>query len=384
MPLDKRGNLGTMDALWITLPGLLIWWGILLLPWRPWSTRESLKALSSSVKGPDLSQITVLIPARNEAPVIGKTLRSLQSQGQGLHVIVIDDQSDDGTLEIARTAMPEAQLRVITGKPLPPGWSGKLWALEQGWGLINTPLTLLLDADIALQTGMLEVLRDKMHTEGRQLVSLMAWLRMDTLWEKLLMPAFIYFFKLLYPFHLANNGPRWIAAAAGGCILIETRILTQMGGFKPLQGALIDDCALARHVKHLGYRTWIGLSHGAHSLRSYDNLASIWNMVARTAFTQLFYSTGLLIFVSIIFVVAFWLPLIGLGAANLWVQLTAVLALIGMLLSYLPLLRYYRLSIVWSLTLPIIAALYLAMTWDSALRYWRGERSYWRARLYKA
>ncbi len=373
-----------MSTLWITLPSILIWWGILLLPWRPWSSRESLEVDSSSIESPDLSQVTVLIPARNEASAIGKTLRALQSQGRGLRVIVVDDQSDDSTSEIARTVLPEAQLQIITGKPLPSGWSGKLWALEQGWRHINTPLTLLLDADIALQPGLLEALRNKMRTEGRQLVSLMAWLRMETLWEKLLMPAFIYFFKLLYPFHLSNQGPAWIAAAAGGCILLETQILTQMGGFESLRESLIDDCALARRVKRLGYRTWIGLSRGVHSLRPYDNLASIWEMVARTAFTQLFYSAGLLIFVSIIFIAAFWLPLIGLWATNPWVQLTAAFALIGMLLSYLPLLRYYRLSIVWSLALPIIAALYLAMTWDSALRYWRGERSCWKARVYSA
>lgn len=367
---------------WLTLPGMLIWWGILLLPWRPWSSRESIEAPSFPAKNLDLSQITVLIPARNEALVIGKTLRSLQRQGQGLQVIVVDDESADDTAAVARAILPREQLRVITGKPLPSGWSGKLWTLEQGWPHIDTPLTLLLDADIALQAGMLEALGNKMRREERQLVSLMAWLRMETFWEKLLMPAFIYFFKLLYPFHLSNNGPRWIAAAAGGCILIETRILAEMGGFESLKGALIDDCALARQVKRLGYRTWIGLSHGVHSLRPYDNLASIWEMVARTAFTQLFYSAGLLILVSAVFIAAFWLPVIALWAMNPGVQLTAIFALAGMLLSYLPLLRYYHLPLVWSLALPAIAALYLAMTWSSALRYWRGERSYWKARLY--
>lgn len=372
-----------MDAFWLTVPAMFIWWGILLLPWRPWSTRENLEAASSSrEENPDLSQITALIPARNEAPTIGETLRSLQAQGQGLRIILVDDQSDDGTSEVARTASSGDQLRIIAGKPPPPGWSGKLWALEQGRRRINTPLTLLLDADISLQPGMLEALRHQMRIERRQLVSLMAWLRMEAFWERLLMPAFIYFFKLLYPFRLSNRGPAWIAAAAGGCILIETRIITKIGGFESLQGTLIDDCALARQVKRLGYRTWIGLSHGVHSLRPYDNLTSIWKMVARTAFTQLFYSGGLLICVSVIFVAAFWLPLMGLGATNPWVRLTAALALLGMLLSYLPLLRYYRLSMVWGLALPVTAALYLAMTWDSARRYWRGERACWKARLY--
>lgn len=371
-----------MNISWVALPGLLLWWVILLLPWRPWSSRENLEA-EHSLSDPDLSQITVLIPARNEASVIGQTLRALQNQGKGLRVILVDDQSHDGTAAIAQAAMPGEQLRIITGRPLPPDWSGKLWALEQGRRHLETPLTLLLDADIALQPGMIAALKNTMQEKDRHLVSLMAWLRMENFWEKLLMPAFIYFFKLLYPFHLSNHGPRWIAAAAGGCILVKTQVLTKMGGFGVLQGSLIDDCALARHVKGLGYRTWIGLSRGVRSLRPYPNLASIWNMVARTAFTQLCYSSGWLLACSMIFIAAFWLPLLGLGAADPWIRLTAALALIGMILSYLPILRYYDLSAAWSLALPLIAALYLAMTWSSALRYWRGERSQWKARIYR-
>ncbi|ADE14399.1 glycosyl transferase family 2 [Nitrosococcus halophilus Nc 4] len=372
-----------MSIQWVALPGLFLWWGILLLPWRPWSSRENLAAQAPSPDC-DLSQITVLIPARNEAPVIGKTLRALQNQGKGLQVILVDDQSNDGTAKIAQAAMPSEQLQIIAGKPLPPGWSGKLWALEQGRHHIKTPLTLLLDGDIRLQPGMIEAIRNKMEAEGQHLVSLMAWLRMETFWEKLLMPAFVYFFKLLYPFHLSNKGPCWIAAAAGGCILIKTQVLAKMGGFGVLRGALIDDCALARQVKSLGYRTWIGLSHGVHSLRPYPNLTSIWEMIARTAFTQLGYSNGLLLLCSAIFIAAFWLPLIGLGATDPGVRWTALLALMGMILSYLPILRYYGLSTAWSLTLPLTAALYLAMTWSSAVRYWRGERSRWKARLYRA
>jgi hopene-associated glycosyltransferase HpnB len=370
-----------MNTLWVALPGFLMWWGLLLLPWRPWSNREQLKPFPSSSHG-DLSTITALIPARNEAAVIGSTLRALQGQGSGLRVVLVDDQSDDDTVAIAQAVMPEKQLQVIAGQPLPPGWTGKLWALEQGRHLVNTPLTLLLDADITLQAGLLEALQHKMETEERHLVSLMAWLRMETFWEKLLMPAFIYFFKLLYPFQLANEGPRWIAAAAGGCVLINTQVLADIGGFKALRGALIDDCALARRVKQSGYRTWIGLSHGARSLRAYHHLNSIWDMVARTAFTQLGYSAGLLLVCSSIFTAAFWLPLFGLGATAPGVQLASALALLGMLLSYFPTLHYYRLSLGWSLALPVIAALYLTMTWGSALSYWRGERCSWKARIY--
>lgn len=377
-------NYGAINIQWIVLPGLLLWWGILLLPWRPWSTQENLEPQQAPSSNSNLSQIiTVLIPARNEATVIGETLRALQNQSSRLQVILIDDQSNDDTTRVARAIMSEGQLRIISGKPLPRGWNGKLWALEQGRHYTDTPLTLLLDADIVLQPGMIEALRNKIQAEERDLVSLMAWLRMETFWEKLLMPAFIYFFKLLYPFQLSNNGPRWIAAAAGGCILIRTQVLIKMGGFKALQGSLIDDCALARQAKCLGYRTWIGLSHGVRSLRPYNNLASIWEMVARTAFTQLYYSSGLLLLCSAIFAAAFWLPIIGLMTADLWTRLSAMLALVGMILSYVPILRYYGLSAIWGLALPLIAVLYLAMTWSSALRYWRGERSRWKARIYK-
>lgn len=370
-----------MRWIWLALPGALIWLSMLVLPWRPWRVREVLDAAVTSAK-PDLSDVTALIPARNEAETIELTLKALAAQGPGLTTVLVDDQSDDGTAKMARKAATQS-LRVISGCALPTGWSGKLWALEQGRVHLNRRLTLLMDADIELQPGVLAALRAKMERDGLHFVSLMAALRMKTFWEKLLLPAFIYFFRLLYPFRLANDPTRRrIAAAAGGCILLETRLIDEIGGFQALRGALIDDCELARRVKALGYRTWVGLTHSVRSLRCYDELAAIWNMVARSAFTQLRYSTLLLLACTGIFVIAFWLPVAGLMFPHTIARWIAVIGLVAMMSSYLPTLRFYGLSGGWAIALPLIGTLYLAMTWTSAVRYWRGKRSRWKGRVY--
>lgn len=351
-----------------------MWLGLLLAPWRPWSTREHLEA--EPLAAVRLDDVTVLIPARNEAEVIGASLRALQRQGDGLRIVVIDDQSSDGTAAIARS-YPRTQ--VIAGAPLPEGWAGKLWALEQGRQHVRTPLTLLLDADIELRPGMLATLLRHKQREQRQFVSIMADLRRTSFWDRLLLPAFVYYFKLLYPFAMSNSRSRLVAAAAGGCILLDTDVLERIGGFASLRDALIDDCALARRVKRAGGRTWIGLSRDVLSLRPYGSFASIHQMVARSAFTQLGYSTPLLLVVTALFLLAYGAPLLLLGSP-LWPL--ATLALIAMLLSYLPMLSYYRMRPWWTLLLPLAAALYLGMTWSSALRYWRGVRSQWKGRVY--
>jgi hopene-associated glycosyltransferase HpnB len=360
------------------LPALM-WLGLLLVPWRPWSTREHLEADPTMGQAFDLSDVTVLMPARNEGDVIGVTLAGLQRQGAGLHVVVVDDQSTDTTASIA-AAFPRT--RVISGQPLPEGWAGKLWALEQGSTQVHTALTLLLDADIQLQPGMLATLVAYKRREQRQLVSLMADLRRTSGWDRLLLPVFVYYFKLLYPFALSNSQNRFVAAAAGGCILVDTQVLRRIGAFASLRDALIDDCTLARQVKQAGYRIWLGLSRDVVSVRPYGTLASIHQMVARSAFTQLGYSTGLLLVVTAVFALAYGAPLALLAAPRVWpLALTAWLA---MTVSYLPMLRYYRLSPLWALLLPLSAVLYLAMTWSSAIRYWRGVRSQWKGRVYSS
>jgi hopene-associated glycosyltransferase HpnB len=369
--------------LWVWLAGLsaVLWLSILALPWQPWRVRE---ALDSADQPPntDLSDVTVLIPARNEAQVLPHTLRALALQGDGLRVVLVDDQSDDGTARIARGLL-QSRDRVLSAAALPAGWSGKLWALEQARGYATTPLILLLDADIVLDPGLIATLRAKLLGERLQFISLMARLRAEAFWERALMPAFVYFFKLLYPFRLANYPahPR-IAAAAGGCILLEARVLDRIGGFEALRGALIDDCTLAARVKAQGFAVWIGLTHSVHSIRRYDTLQAVWNMVARSAFTQLRYSWLVLIAVTAIFAVAFWSPLLALSSGVHGPVALALIALAAMTISYLPMVRFYALSPAWALSLPIVATLFLVMTWSSAWRWQFGRGSAWKGRVY--
>ena len=363
--------------------GAALWLCVLVLPWQPWRVRERLEpGPAEDAADISLEDVTVLIPARDEAMVIGDTLAALGRQGRGLRAVLVDDRSGDDTAEVARQAAPEGiVLNVQAGAPLSEGWTGKLWALEQGRRRIETPLTLLLDADITLRPGMLRALLAKRAETDAALVSIMAALRMRGGWEKLLLPAFIFFFRLLYPFHLSNGPGRRVAASAGGCVLVETAVLVQIGGFEAIRGALIDDCALARAVKDAGHRTWIGVSRGAESHRDYPTLGVVWRMVARTAYTQLRYSPVLLLLCTLLMALMFWAPIAGLGGP-LAAQIAGAVGLVGMTLCYLPTVRYYRLFSAWALTMPLIGTLFLAMTWHSALRDWGGRRSEWKGRVY--
>ena len=375
----------TIAILWsgLSAAGGALWLCILALPWQPWRVRERLEPEpADDAADGDLGGIMVLIPARNEAAVIGDTLAALGRQGRGLRVVLVDDRSGDGTAEAARRTAPDSLiLEICPGAPLADGWSGKLWALEQGRRRIETPLTLLLDADITLRPGMIRALLRRKEESGAALVSVMAALRMKGGWEKLLLPAFIFFFRLLYPFHLANGPGRRVAAAAGGCVLVETPVLAGIGGFAAIRGALIDDCALARAVKEAGHRTWVGVSRGAASHRAYPRLGDVWRMVARTAYTQLRYSPALLLLCTLLMVLAFWAPVAGLGGP-LPAKIAAGASLVAMVACYLPTVRYYRLAPGWALTMPLIGTLFFAMTWHSALRDWSGRRSEWKGRVY--
>ena len=361
--------------------GAICWMSLVLLPWRPWSTREKVETPASFQSGTDLSDITVLIPARNEGPYIGHTLDGVKAQGANIRIVVIDDQSSDDTAEQAR----RSGAQVLHGTAPPREWSGKLWALEQGLREVETSYTLLLDADIELAEGIVIELKRKAHDDNLAFVSLMAEPPMENLIERLLMPAFIFFFKLLYPFGLANKPESRVAAAAGGCILVETQALRTSGAFANLHNALIDDCTLAAHIKAAGLRTYIGLSHAARSHRGYHALKPIWDMVARTAFTQLRYSLSLLIVCTAIMTSMFWAaPLAFLLLSTQEAYMASAVAWLAMFFTYIPTLIYYHRSPLWSLALPVIGTLYLAMTWTSALRYWRGERARWKDRHYES
>lgn len=358
---------------------LACWAGVLLAPWAAWLCREHLEPDPDPPASP--SDFTVLIPARNEAEVIGETLRALPIAAPATRVVVIDDQSTDATASIARASgLPH--LTVIAGTTPPQGWTGKLWAMQQGLERATTSRVLLLDADIRLAPGMLASLQRKAN-EGYAMVSLCAEPCWDGLAARWLLPAFVFFFKLLYPFALANNRDSRVAAAAGGVILIDREALLDAGGFGAWRDAIIDDCALAAHVKHKGYRCWIGLTHGANSRRR-ARFADIAHMIARTAFVQLRESLPLTLAASVLLIVAFWIPVLALAfGPTRTAQAIGLIAVLAMLACYLPTLMYYRRSPLAALLLPLAATFFLAATWYSAWRASTGTRSVWKGRRYQ-
>ena len=318
------------------------------------------------------------------------TLSALQQQGNGLSVIVIDDQSTDNTAAVVREhpLTRQGAVQLLQTPPLAEGWSGKLWALQQGWAHVRTPLLLLLDADITLHPGMVAQLQHKLASdENLGLVSVMAWLRMKTFWECLLLPAFIFFLQATVPpLHWRIIGAHRWAAAAGGVILLRTEVLQAMGGFEPIHTTLIDDCALARHTKMLHYRTWIGLSHDARSTRACDNLAAIWQMVARTAYSQLHFSPLLLLICSLLMLLAFFSPLLGiflgLAVANVTAVVSGFITLIIMFACFLPVLRYYNVALRYLTGILVAGMLFLPMTWSSACMHYQGAGAGWKGRHY--
>ena len=367
---------------WAGALAAMLWFALLIVPWRPWRLTERLEAEPEPLNQEEgAGLVTVLMPARNEERVIARSLAALGQQGFSFPVIVIDDGSTDATGERARgVGLPE--LTILSAPELPAGWTGKLWALEQGRVLAATPYVLLLDADILLAPGIVAALLGKARRERLALVSLMAAPSMSGFWDRWFMPVFIYFFKLLYPFRLANTPTSRFAAAAGGCLLVARDALADIGGFGALRGAVIDDCTLAASIKHKAGRSiWVGVTHGATMMRE-TTLRSFWRMVARTAFTQLRYSLLLLIACSVIMVLMFAVPVAGVVVGDSMVRLTASLAWFFMAVSYIPTARFYRQSLWAPWALPAAAVAFLLMTYTSALWYARGIRSQWKGRTY--
>lgn len=386
-----------MLLLYLGLAGLsLLIWVFLLLTWGNFWRCDQF--LANSVTNLAVyPSVAVIIPARDEADVLDQSLPSLLQQDYPgkLRVILIDDQSTDGTGQVAQTVAAKLgkteRLQVIAGQPLPVGWSGKLWAVEQGWRQIQQSdappdYVLLTDADIAHGDQTLKQLVHKAETETLALVSLMVMLRCESGWEKFLIPAFIFFFQKLYPFPWVNNPARKMAAAAGGCILIRRQALTAIGGIAALKEALIDDCTLAQKVKALNLPIWLGLSRNNWSLRPYDRLETIWNMVARTAYTQLNYNPllllGTLVGMSLVYLTAPLAVLLGVIWGNPYLIGVGALTWGLMAIAYGPTLKLYGRSPLWGLALPLIALLYNLMTLDSAWRHWRGQGGGWKGRVY--
>jgi len=328
------------------------------------------------------------VPARNEAQTIGRVVASLAAQDYAgkFGITVVDDGSSDGTADAALAAVSgnaAARLRVIAALPKPPGWSGKLWAVSEGVALAQAPLLLLADADIEHGARHLSTLVARLQSPAVDMVSEMVKLNCQSRAERWLVPAFVYFFQMLYPFARVNDPRSKTAAAAGGTVLIRRAALERIGGIASIKSALIDDVALAQAVKR-GGPIYLGHSGLASSIRPYPEFADIWRMVARTAFTQLRYSATLLVFTVAGLMLVWWVPVGAVVFGHGWERLCGLCAYSLGALSFLPTLMRYRRRGLWALALPLIALFYMAATVDSALVHWRGRGARWKERDYGA
>ena len=381
-------------VLTLTLISLITWLFLLLFWGQFWRVNHQLETNKSVIEKP-LPKVCVIVPARNEANVIPISLRSLllQDYTGNFTIFLVDDQSSDGTANFAQGVAyalhKTDKLQIVSSASLPTGWTGKLWALAQGVEKASelTPdYFLLTDADIQHDISNLRRLVAKAESQNLDLVSIMVRLRCQSFWEQLLIPAFVFFFQKLYPFSWVNNPKKTTAAAAGGCILIHRESLNRIGGLQIIRQALIDDCSLAKAVKSNHGKIWLGLSTSTISLRPYDSLKTIWDMVARSAYTQLNYSPVLLVGSLLGMTLVYLLPPIGiiLGVllGNCPITLVSFTAYLLMTFAYLPIIRFYKCPAIFAFSLPIIAFLYTLMTVDSALRHWQGRGGEWKGRVY--
>ncbi len=363
---------------WLALAALAAWAWLLLAHDRFWRSGPELPPGRPERAAP----IDVIVPARNEAETIGESLASLLAQDYSgpMRILMVDDGSTDGTAEIAR-GLGDDRLQIVAGRPTPPGWSGKLWAMAEGIARAEADLLLLTDADIVHAPGHLSALAAKAE-EGLDLVSEMVALRCESFAERALVPAFVYFFQLLFPFAAVNDPKRRIAAAAGGSMLVRRAALERAGGIEAIRDALIDDVALAKAIKHRG-KIWLGHTHLAQSRRAYPGFADIWRMIARTAFVQLRYSAlllaGTVLGLAFLFLAPPAMAVLGTGTAR-WAGLGAWA--LGAV-SFVPTLRRFRRPLLWAPALPAIATFYLAATIGSAIDHWRGRGVVWKGRQYR-
>jgi hopene-associated glycosyltransferase HpnB len=375
--------------------------------------------------------VVAVVPARNEADSLPGTLPGLLGQDYAgeFRVFLVDDGSDDGTGAIAAELGEKAArdggapLTVVAGQPRPDGWAGKVWAMSQGLsaalgasgaaatevdtgaaveasgvagagavGDASGAYVLFTDADIAWAPTALRDLVRAAEDDDRVLISQMALLRAETAWERVIVPAFVYFFAQLYPFRKVNNPRSRTSAGAGGCMLVRSSALAQAGGLEQIRGALIDDVALGALLKRRHRRIWLGLTTDIRSERPYPNLASLWHMIARSAYVQLRYNPVLLAGTLIGLLLLYAVPpasaiaaliAVAAGATGGAVAVTGIAGLLGwalMAASFAPMLRFYRLSPLRAPALPLIAILYAAMTADSARRHYSGRAVSWRGR----
>ena len=334
------------------------------------------------------AKVAVVVPARDEAEYIARSVGSLLRQDHKgeLAIILVDDNSTDGTTEIAAaTDGACGRLTILAGKPLPPGWSGKLWAVHQGLAQAKTKAAdyvLLTDADIEHASGHVAALVAKAEADVLDLVSEMVRLNCTTWAERTLIPAFVFFFQMLYPFAWAADPRKKLAGAAGGTMLVRRAALDRVEGVERIRGRLIDDCALAGEIKRSGGWIWLGHAEGAVSLRVYREWRNVWNMIARTAYAQLGYSPAMLIGcvagMGLVYLAPPLLTVLAHGPA----RALGALAWVTMAAAFQPTLRRYGRSLLWGLALPGIGLFYLGATVASAVRHSAGRGGGWKERVY--
>ncbi len=364
-------------------------WTYLLL-FRGFFWREAPKPMPEVVRE-SWPELAVVTPARNEADVVGQSMAALLAQDYPgtIHIVLVDDDSTDGTAAAAERAAAQSQTRhqltVVRNTALAPGWTGKLWAVNRGLDEIarlapDARYVLLTDADILHTRTSLRQLVGRAEQGGLKLVSLMARLKTETLAERALIPAYIFYFQKLYPFAWVSNPASKIAGAAGGCMLVDRASLDAIGGIAAIRNQLIDDCALGKAIKSKGPIS-LELADGVASLRGYSLWVDVWMLVARSAFTQLGFSAAILAVATFMLLATYVLP----PALTLFAQGSASLlgagAFLMMAFAYQPTLRCHRLSALWALALPLVAVFYTAATIDSALRYWSGRGGRWKGRM---
>jgi len=330
--------------------------------------------------------VAVVIPARDEEPVVGRAIGSLLQQDYpvSLRLFLVDDHSTDGT--IAATGLHQ-RLTIVNARPLPKGWTGKLWAISEGLeqaASTQPDYILLTDADIVHAPDNIAGLVARAEAGDLDLVSYMVKLQCRTLAERALIPAFVFFFFKLYPPTWVARCDRKTAGAAGGCVLLRSSALARIGGIAAIRGELIDDCALARAVKQARGAIWLGLTRDTCSIRDYTTFGDVHRMIARTAFTQLGYSALLLIGTILAMAVIYLVPPLLILTRDPIAVACAMAAWLSMIISYVPTLRFYRRSVAWAPLLPLVALFYMIATVDSAVRYWTGRGGFWKGRVHSA
>lgn len=377
--------------MWTAVGSLAAWLWLLLGQGFFWRTNMRLPPRREP---DDLPSVCVVVPARDEAAVLPDSLPSLLAQDYPgrAEIFLVDDGSSDGTGELARElARQHGGLPLTVGSPgePPAGWTGKLWAVRHGIGLARArapEYLLLTDADIAHAPDSLRELVAAARAGGFDLVSQMARLRVESVWERLVVPAFVYFFAQLYPFRwIAVKGSR-TAAAAGGCVLLRTEAAERARIPDAVRHAVIDDVAVARAVKGSGGHIWLGLAEHVDSVRPYPRLHDLWRMVSRSAYAQLRHNplvlAGTVAGLAVVYLVPPVALCVGLALGNAGAAAAGGLAWLLMTVTYLPMLRYYRQPLWLAPSLPVTAFLYLLMTVDSAVQHYRGRGAAWKGRTY--